>query len=80
MLPLERDGRISMEDGATDRRSRELHLTKAGEKRVRAARKLWREAQKHFEKAFGPERASDLRNELRAVAASELGGVTHHRA
>ena len=73
MLPLERDGLISIEDGASDRRSKELHLTKAGEKRVRAARKLWREAQTHFEKAFGPERASDLRNELRAVVASELG-------
>src|SRR3977135_1056401 len=30
MLPLERDGLISIEDGAADRRRQELHLTKAG--------------------------------------------------
>jgi DNA-binding MarR family transcriptional regulator len=80
MLPLERDGLITIEDGASDRRSKELHLTKAGAERVRAARKLWKEAQTHFEKAFGSERASTLRNELRAVAASELGSAPHHRA
>jgi DNA-binding MarR family transcriptional regulator len=79
MLPLERDGLITIKDGASDRRSKELHLTKAGAERVRAARKLWVEAQTHFEKAFGAERASTLRNELRTVAASELGGATHHR-
>lgn len=79
MLPLERDGLITIEDGPSDRRSKELHLTKAGAERVRAARKLWREAQRHFEKAFGTVRASGLRNELRAVAASELGGATHRR-
>jgi DNA-binding MarR family transcriptional regulator len=80
MLPLEREGLITIEDGAPDRRSKVLHLTKAGAGRARAARKLWREAQTHFEKSFGAERASTLRKELRAVAASELGGVTHRRA
>src|ERR1700682_2599611 len=33
MLPLERDGLISIEDGTSDRRSKELHLTKAGGER-----------------------------------------------
>lgn len=80
MLPLEREGFITIEDGAPDRRSKVLHLTKAGAGRVRAARKLWREAQTHFEKSFGAGRASTLRKELRAVAASELGGVAHRRA
>jgi DNA-binding MarR family transcriptional regulator len=80
MLPLEREGLITIEDGARDRRSKVLHLTKAGAGRVRAARKLWGEAQTHFEKSFGAERASTLRKELRAVTASELGGVTHRRA
>ena len=78
MLPLERDGLISIEDGSLDRRSKELHLTKAGAERVRVARKLWSEAQARFDAAFGGERASNLRSELRAVAASELGGTTHH--
>ena len=72
MLPLERDGLISIKDGASDRRSKELHLTKAGAERVRVARKLWNEAQARFEAAFGGDRAASLRNELRAVASSEL--------
>ena len=73
MLPLERDGLIAIEDGTSDRRSKELHLTKAGAERLRVARKLWTEAQVQFEEAFGGVRASALRNELRAVASSELG-------
>jgi DNA-binding MarR family transcriptional regulator len=79
MLPLERDGLITIEDGVSDRRSKELHLTKAGAERVRVARKLWSDAQTRFESAFGAKRASHLRNELRAVAASELDGATHAR-
>src|SRR5712664_3261726 len=73
MLPLERDGLITIKDGTVDRRSKELHLTKAGAGRVRVARRLWSEAQMQFEAAFGGERASTLRNELRAVASSALG-------
>src|SRR5437867_1594455 len=73
MLPLERDGLISIEDGTLDRRSKELHLTKAGAARLRAARRLWSEAQMQFEAAFGGERASTLRNELRALISSDLG-------
>ena|ERR1700676_4395741 len=73
MLPLERDGLISIEDGSLDRRSKELRLTKEGAERLRVARRLWSQAQMQFEAAFGGERASTLRNELRAVAASDLG-------
>jgi DNA-binding MarR family transcriptional regulator len=73
MLPLERDGLITVRDGTSDRRSKELHLTKAGAERLRAARKLWSEAQKRFETVFGAERAFNLRRELRAVTSSELG-------
>src|ERR1700732_1522556 len=85
MLPLERDGLISIEDGALDRRSKELHLTKAGAERLRVARRLWTEAQMQFEATFGGKRASSLRNELRAVASSRLrvapesGKKTHSR-
>jgi DNA-binding MarR family transcriptional regulator len=85
MLPLERDGLIRIEDGTLDRRSKELHLTKAGAERLRVARSLWSEAQKQFEAAFGGERALTLRNELRAVASSKLrvapesGKKTHSR-
>jgi DNA-binding MarR family transcriptional regulator len=75
MLPLERDGLITVKDGTSDRRSKALRLTKAGAKRLASARKLWAGAQKRFEAAFGGVRASHLRTELRAVVASELGVV-----
>jgi DNA-binding MarR family transcriptional regulator len=73
MLPLERDGLISIEGGTLDRRSKELHLTKAGAERLRVAAKLWSKAQMQFETAFGTDRASALRSELRTVASSKLG-------
>jgi DNA-binding MarR family transcriptional regulator len=40
MLPLERDDLITIKDCTLDRRSKELHLTKAGAERVRLAGKL----------------------------------------
>src|SRR5438309_11843341 len=64
MLPLERDVRIAIKDGTLDRRSKELHLTRAGAARLGAARKLWVEAQKEFEERFDPRRAADLRGLL----------------
>jgi DNA-binding MarR family transcriptional regulator len=73
ILPLERDGLIRIESTASDRRAKELHLTKAGEKRLQEALKGWSEAQARFETTFGPRRAADLRTMLRAVVASGFG-------
>jgi DNA-binding MarR family transcriptional regulator len=70
--PLQRDGLIRIEASTTDRRAKELHLTKAGEQRLHSAVKAWSQAQARFETAFGPKRAADLRTMLRAVVASEL--------
>ena len=72
ILPLERDGLIAIEPNESDRRAKELRLTKAGEKRLQVARKQWSRAQARFESTFGPRRAADLRAMLRAVVASEL--------
>ena len=72
ILPLERDGLIRIEATASDRRAKELHLTKDGEKRLEAARKGWQAAQARFETVFGVKRAADLRALLRNVVASEL--------
>src|SRR6266851_5266449 len=72
ILPLERDGLISVAPAATDRRSKELRLTRQGDKRLEAARKGWSEAQARFETTFGGRRTSELRGLLRAVVASEL--------
>jgi DNA-binding MarR family transcriptional regulator len=72
ILPLERDGLIRIERAATDRRAKELHLTKAGEKLFQAARKQWAAAQARFESGFGAKRAADLRALLQAVTAGEF--------
>ena len=74
--PLEREGLISVRQGRADRRSKEVHLTDAGEVTFRAAAKAWAEAQARFEGVFGGERATDLRELMRAVTASELGGLS----
>src|SRR3989441_3418829 len=69
MLPLERDGLIAIMDGPLDRRSKELHLTRAGTARLRAAAKLWSEAQTDFAATLGGERALKLRKELHTLVS-----------
>ena len=71
--PLERDDLIAIESDTSDRRSKILRLTKAGHARFQRAQKHWAEAQRHFERAYGGRQASQLREKLRAVVASELG-------
>lgn len=78
ILPIERDGFIAVKPSAFDRRSKELHLTAAGEKRYRAARKLWVEAQTQFESAFGEKRAGDLRTLLHTLVTSKIGPEDAH--
>ena len=73
ILPLERDGLIRIEPLPSDRRSKALHLTKAGEKRFEAASAGWVKAQARFESEFGAKRTAELRELLRTVVASELG-------
>src|ERR1700730_15832876 len=75
ILPLERDGLIRIEATASDRRAKELHLTKAGEKRLQVARKGWSAAQAAFETSSSPKRAAELRQMLRALRASELAAA-----
>lgn len=72
ILPLERERLIAIATRGRDRRSKELRLTDAGAARLRAAVKLWAQAQRQFKAAFGAERTMDLRALLHAVAASEL--------
>jgi DNA-binding MarR family transcriptional regulator len=72
VLPLERDGLVKIEASAADGRAKELHLTKAGERRLQAGREAWAQAQARFETRFGAQRAADLRAMLRAVIASDF--------
>lgn len=72
ILPLQRDGLIAIGPGQSDRRSKELSLTRLGAARQRAASNAWREAQAQFEKAFGANRAKALRALLEDVTSREL--------
>jgi DNA-binding MarR family transcriptional regulator len=72
VLPLERDGLIRIEASASDRRAKELHLTKAGEKRLLAGREAWERAQARFTDRFGAKRAAEFRAMLRSVVASDF--------
>jgi DNA-binding MarR family transcriptional regulator len=75
ILPLQRDGLIRIEPPRSDRRAKELHLTKAGGSRLRAAAEKWYAAQARFETVFGARRAAELRALLGAVAATEFAAA-----
>jgi DNA-binding MarR family transcriptional regulator len=70
ILPLQRDGLIAVGQGKSDRRRKELYLTKSGAARCDAAAKAWSEAQAEFERAFGGTRARELRTLMHEVTAT----------
>jgi DNA-binding MarR family transcriptional regulator len=72
VLPLERDGLIGIQPSTSDRRAKELRLTKAGEKRLQQTLSAWSHAQKRFETSFGIRRAAELSAMLRTVAGSQI--------
>jgi DNA-binding MarR family transcriptional regulator len=73
LKPLQRDELINIEASPSDRRAKELHLTKTGMKRLGEARKAWSQAQSRFEQTFGAKRTTNLRDMLRAVVTSDFG-------
>jgi DNA-binding MarR family transcriptional regulator len=75
ILPLVREGLLSIASGRTDRRSRELRLTKAGIERLGAARRGWSQAQTRFATVFGEQRAVALRALLREVSGTDLAAT-----
>jgi DNA-binding MarR family transcriptional regulator len=68
--PLQARGLIALTVGA-DRRSRLVELTDEGRSAMENARGLWRDAQRSFERSFGPQEAVVLRAALGRVAAME---------
>jgi DNA-binding MarR family transcriptional regulator len=70
--PLQRDGLIRIGPAPFDRRARQVHLTKPGEKRLQAAGPAWSKAQARFEADFGVKRAAELRALLRAVVDGQF--------
>lgn len=76
--PLERDGLIRIGPAPSDRRAKQLHLTKAGGKRLQAGLEAWAKAQARFEAGFGARRAAELRTLLRAVIAPVHADSSSH--
>lgn len=72
ILPLERDGLVTIDASATDGRAKELRLTKPGEKRLQAGRDAWAKAQARFESRVGEKRVKDFRALLRTIVATDL--------
>jgi DNA-binding MarR family transcriptional regulator len=61
LQPLERDGMLAIGPDREDTRRNVVRLTDAGRRRLAQALPLWQEAQQEFERRFGAELASQLR-------------------
>ncbi|GGT02576.1 MarR family winged helix-turn-helix transcriptional regulator [Streptomyces chromofuscus] len=67
LKPLAREGLITVEPSAADRRVRVVTVTPDGLSRMKAALPLWKAVQDRFEESFGAEEAAQLRAFLAAV-------------
>ncbi|MER7678455.1 MarR family winged helix-turn-helix transcriptional regulator [Streptomyces sp. NPDC096934] len=67
LKPLAREGLVTVETSATDRRARIASITPEGRARLKAAIPLWKAVQDRFEERFGSDEAAGLRRSLRAV-------------
>jgi DNA-binding MarR family transcriptional regulator len=67
LKPLAREGLVTVEPSAADRRARIVTITAEGVSRMKAALPLWRAVQGQFEESFGIDEAAQLRTSLRAV-------------
>ncbi len=69
LRPLQREGLVVIGPGP-DGRTRALHLTPKGRKRLAEAKPHWLRAQAEFEAAYGRDAAAALRRDLARVVAS----------
>lgn len=72
LKPLIRDGYVETFADKDDRRIRRVRLTKAGEKKLAEAMKLWKVAQQRLEDRVGAEKAEKLRAALDEIAGLDL--------
>ncbi|HZV64045.1 MAG TPA: MarR family transcriptional regulator [Telluria sp.] len=72
LRPLERDGLITIQVGAADRREREVALSDLGRQSETEGRAEWSRAQKLFEEQFGAEDAMAMRRVMERIAKMEL--------
>ncbi|MFG2301026.1 MarR family winged helix-turn-helix transcriptional regulator [Actinacidiphila glaucinigra] len=67
LKPLAREGLVTVETSAADRRARIVTITPGGLARMESALPLWDDVQTRFEERFGTEDAARLRGFLEAV-------------
>ncbi|MEV6024821.1 MarR family winged helix-turn-helix transcriptional regulator [Streptomyces sp. NPDC052036] len=67
LKPLAREGLVTVETSAADRRARIVTITPDGMSRLKAALPLWQAVQDRFEERFGTGDAADLRVSLDAI-------------
>jgi DNA-binding MarR family transcriptional regulator len=72
LKPLEREGLIMQAVDKTDRRSRLVSLTPAGEAKLAETADLWKKAHDSFERAFGKEQTEALRKTLTLLVSDEF--------
>lgn len=70
LRPLERDGLVEVRISKTDRRSRDILLTRKGAALLERAYPLWRHAHTKFQEKHGAKFAETLRSMLSEVSAS----------
>ncbi|WP_210253251.1 MarR family winged helix-turn-helix transcriptional regulator [Beijerinckia sp. L45] len=75
LRPLERSGFIDLRTSHEDRRRRHVVLTPVGICKFDEAKRLWSAAQRRFDRAFGKDKAADLRSTLLQIAKDERLGV-----
>ena len=73
LRPLEREGLVSIEIDAQDRRGRTLTITELGLTKLAEARTCWAAAQAAFEARYGAVETQDLHATLDAVARLDFG-------
>ena len=75
LKPLLRDGLVTLEPDARDRRAKRVRLTPTGEARHDRALALWRVAQARFDAAFGAEASADLRATLARLGSAQFAAA-----
>lgn len=72
LKPLVRDGLVELQVDETDRRSRRVLLTQAGQEKYAQARKVSERVQQVFDKTFGVEETVKLRQALDFIASESF--------
>jgi DNA-binding MarR family transcriptional regulator len=69
LKPLERDGLVDIAVDPTDRRNRQISLTRRGRAKLAETDALWEKAQRGFEAALGRAESESLRETLRFLTS-----------